>query len=292
MTIVLAMIGLLSGALTGEWLSRRESVHQLAGRIFGRGELVALVGRRGVFDQRLIADEVLRVSAAHTPMKKGEIEHALIALRGQFGDEGSFAAALHANGIWRWQWPRMVAEALRGARWLDEKIARESTVSFDESRYYFDEHQADFVQPLRLRPRHIFLAAPQGSENMEEKRAAMQEIMGRLANGEDFAALAAELSEDEASKSRGGDLGFLASNRVPLEFWNAIEGLPVNGPAAFVQSHLGFHAVQILDVRLPRSMSFEEARPEIEQLMAAQKRRLAAQNMRQQLARQAILVSR
>jgi parvulin-like peptidyl-prolyl isomerase len=294
LTIALVVIALAAGTLTGEFLSKQMKTHRFAGRIFGWGELVAIFHHRGIFDRELIADEVLQVSAAHERVNKGKVDRAMFALRGQFDGERNFATALRANGIWHWQLQKTVASVFRGENWIEERLAKMPVVpSIDEERGYFDEHQIDFSQPLRLRARHIFLAAPQGSDSdvIEEKQAAMEEIMVRLEQGEDFASLAAGVSEDEATKSRGGDLGFFASNRVPQEFWSAIENLPANGPITFVQTHLGFHAIQILDIRLPRMMTFEEVRPEIEQILAEGKRRAEVGKMRKQLAREALLVS-
>jgi foldase protein PrsA len=291
-TFIPGLIFLTAGALTGELLSRTPATHRLFGRLFGRGELVAMVDHRGIFNRDEIADEVLRCSDANVPVNQDELERAMFALRGEFDGDRRFAAALRGNRIWRFELRRMIGDVFRGERSIEEKIALETTVSPDEARRYFDEHQPDFAQPLRVRPRHIFLAAPQGTENVEMKRAAMEEIMARLKGGEDFALLAATASEDEASKGRGGDLGFVAENRVPAEFWTAIENLPVNGPSAMVQSHLGFHAVQVLEVRPARMMIFEEARPEIKQMLASQKRRVTVEQMRQRLARKALLVNR
>jgi PPIC-type PPIASE domain len=290
LTTALALLALGAGALAGEFLSRTPAVHRLAGRAFGRGELVAMVDRRGIFDRDSIADEVLRVSARATPVNKAVLEKAIFALHGEFDGDGKFVATLRANGIWPRQLCGLLTGVLRGDSWLEQKIAPEIGVTTEETQHFFEQH--DFLQPLRLRARHIFLAAPQGSDVIETKRVAMQGIISRLQNGEDFASLAATLSEDEASKSHGGDLGFLASNRVPPEFWNGIENLPVNGPATLVQSHLGFHAVQILDVRSARAMTFEEARPEIAQQLAAEKRLAAVGQKHDQLAREAILVKR
>jgi hypothetical protein len=289
--IVTMVIALVAGVLTGELLSRKAETHKLAGRIFGRGDLVAMFHHRGIFDREMIADEVLHVSARPERVNNTELKRAMFALRGQFGDDRHVATALRAKGMWRWQLREMVADSFRGQEWIEKKIASQIYVSSDEARRYFDQHQPDFAQPLRLRPRHIFLAAPQGSDVIETKRAAMEEIMARLEAGEDFASLATELSEDEATKSRGGDLGFLARDRMPLEFWSAIENLPVNGPVARVQSHLGFHAVQMLEGRPARTMTFEEARPEIQQILAGEKRRAAVAQLPSQLAQQAMLVS-
>jgi PPIC-type PPIASE domain len=289
--VIAIVIALIAGVLTGEFLSRKAETHKFAGRIFGRGDLVAMFHCRGIFDREMIADEVLHVSARPERVNNAELKRARFALRGQFGDDRHFATALRANGMWRWQLCEMVADCFRGQEWMGKKIAAQIYVSSDEARRYFDQHQTDFAQPLRLRPGHIFLAAPQGSDVIETKRAAMEEMMARLEAGEDFASLAAELSEDEATKSRGGDLGFLASDRVPPEFWGAIENLPANGSVAFVRSHLGFHAVQMLEVRPARTMTFEEARPEIQQILAGEKRRAAVAQLRNQLAQEAVLVS-
>jgi hypothetical protein len=291
-SIVLAAVALLAGALVGEFLSTTTEVHRFAGWIFRRGDLVAMFHHRGIFDRELIADQVLQISAAQERLKKDELERALFAVRGQFDGARKFTAALKANGIWRWQLREMIGHVFRGEDWIEDRLARTLALpSTDETRLYFDQHQTDFVQPVRLRVRHIFLAAPEGTDVIETKRAAMEAIMARLEQGEDFASLAAEVSEDEATKSHGGDLGFFASDRVPPEFWSAIENLTVNGPVTLVQSHLGFHAVQVMETRPPRAMTFEEARPEIEQLLADVKRAAAVEKIHDQLAREALLVS-
>jgi PPIC-type PPIASE domain len=292
LTSALVVIALAAGALSGEFLSEKPETHRIAGWIFRRGDLVAMFHHRGIFERERIADEVLQVSSGHGRADKGELERAMVALRGQFDGDRNFAAALRRNGAGRWQLREMMAGTLRGEAWIEQKLALPGPVDQDKARNYFQGHQAEFAQPLRIRPWHIFLAAPQGSDVIEAKRATMEELMRRLQSGEDFASLAAAVSEDEATKSRGGDLGFLASNRVPEEFWEAIENLPVNGPVTLVQSHLGFHAVQILEKRPARAMTFEEARPEIEQRLDGEKRRAAVARLQAQLERAAVLVGR
>ncbi len=291
-TVVLALVIAVAGAMTGEFVSRIAATHRVLGRILGHGELITMVDDRGIFDGEDTAEQVLRISSAHMRPDPREIDRAMRALRGQFGDDRHFAAALRSDEIWKWQLREMVADVCRAEEWMEAKIAPALVTPATEAQNYFQTHQAEFVQPLRIGLRQVFLAAPTGNAAVQQKRAAMQEIVSRLQRGEDFSALAETISEDEASRTRGGDLGWVAANRVPAEFWSAIGNLPVNGPPAFVQSHLGFHAVQILEVRPSRVMSFEEARPEIEQLLADQKRRAAVEQIRAQLAQPVALARR
>ena len=106
----------------------------------------------------------------------------------------------------------------------------------------------------------------------------------RLGRGEDFGELAAAVSEDEASKTHGGDLGFFAASRMPAEFFEAAEQLLPNAPPRFLQSHLGFHALQVTDVHPARPLTLAEATPEISALIAAEKRRRVVAALESELA--------
>ena len=79
---------------------------------------------------------------------------------------------------------------------------------------YYDEHRAAFQEPLRLRASHLFLAAPEGypDDVIERQRALIEQLAKRIANGESFPALIAQFSEDEATKKRDGDLGYFAAD--------------------------------------------------------------------------------
>jgi parvulin-like peptidyl-prolyl isomerase len=210
----------------------------------------------------------------------------LVALRNQFADDRQFRVALQHSGVSQRTLRRALAEAIRGEAWIENQIASQVAVSDAEVQRYFEQHQAELMQPTRIRARHIFLAAPEGStpELMQTKQRAILDIAVRLGRGEDFGELAAAVSEDEASKTHGGDLGFFAANRMPAEFFEAAEQLSPNAPPRFLQSHLGFHALQVTDVHLARPLTLAEATPEISALIAAEKRRSVVAALESELA--------
>jgi len=308
--ILFALFAIAAGGVTGDWLVRLPAVHQAAGRVFQRGQLVALVRQSGVFEadlgarlrekqfcagredfdeaervalrEELIASEALPRNAVATR----DSDPTLVALRNQFADDHQFRAALQRSGVSRRTLRRALAETIRGEDWIESQIASQVAVSDAEVQKYFEQHQAEFMQPTRIRARHIFLAAPEGSapELMQAKQQAILDIAVRLGRGEDFAELAAAVSEDEASKTHGGDLGFFAANRVPAEFFEAAEQLPPNAPPRFLQSHLGFHALQVTDVHPARPLTLAEATPEITALITAEKRRSVVAALESELA--------
>ena len=46
----LALVAFTLGTVTSSWIVRYPAIHRVAGRIFQRGELLALVGQRGIFE--------------------------------------------------------------------------------------------------------------------------------------------------------------------------------------------------------------------------------------------------
>jgi len=286
----------------------------LVGRIFNRGQLVALVGQRGIFEadvqaraqqkqycsgmtgelldpaekialrDEIIATEALRMVAGK--LDGSSVGSQVADLEHQFGDERQFRAALRRSGISQSQLGRLVAETIGGERWIENQIAPRLAMSDEEAQQYFQQHEAQFTQPLRIRARHIFLAAPEGSapEVAETKDRQMLDIAARLGQGEDFVELAATVSEDEASKKNGGDLGFFAADRVPVEFFEAAAELQPDGPPRFLRSHLGFHALQVTDVHPARLLALTESTSEIRALLMAEKRRAAVAAVKSELA--------
>lgn len=92
-------------------------------------------------------------------------------------------------------------------------------------------------------------------KQMEEYNAqALQKAQGiiaRIQNGEDFAQLAKELSEDPGSKDKGGDLGFVKRGVMVPEFENVLfdqlkDGKMTKTP---VKTQFGYHIIQRLESR-------------------------------------------
>ncbi len=85
--------------------------------------------------------------------------------------------------------------------------------------------------------RHILVAS----------KDVADEIVNRLNNGEDFAAIAKELSTDPGSKDNGGDLGWFGKGRMVPEFENAAFALQNTGDISEpINSTHGWHIIQLV----------------------------------------------
>ena len=79
-----------------------------------------------------------------------------------------------------------------------------------------------------------------------ETEAEAQEIYKRLQDGEDFAAVAAEVSKDTGSGANGGDLGWFGRGAMVPEFEKVAFNLEVGEISEPVQSEFGYHIIQVL----------------------------------------------
>ena len=283
--VVLTMAAFLLGLGASELLCRSTAFRDLAGRLAGRGHLVAITNQTGIYETDLggdddssaadlIALENLRRAAANQTIPRARIDREIDLLKAQFGNDKNFEKALREGGLTVSFLCEKVTNQLRGLDWLEKQIQPAGIITEQECRQFYDAHRDLFAQPLRYRASHLFLAAHAETppEDVEEKEKAISAFSARLSQGEGFSQLAMEASEDEASKPRGGDLNYFSETRMPPEFMAEIKKLRVGEISKPIRSHLGFHIAQLTAIKPAHLLSVEEARSEIATVLANERR--------------------
>jgi peptidyl-prolyl cis-trans isomerase D len=167
---------------------------------------------------------------------------------------------------------------------LDQNALRGTIeLTEDELFDYYEANPDEFSQEEQVRARHILLQV--GSERTDQQaEEQMLAIRGRLDAGEDFAALATELSDDPGSKTQGGDLGFFGRGQMIDEFeeaaFNAQPG-EVVGP---VKTNFGYHLIRVEERRDAGRSSFAETQGEIRSRLLAQRAQDLAESKATELA--------
>ena len=89
----------------------------------------------------------------------------------------------------------------------------------------------------------------------------------RLKNGEDFAKVAQEVTEDPSGKANGGDLGYFTKEQMVPEFSDVAFKLDKGQISDPVKTQFGWHVIKVEDKRTKPVPTFDEVKQQIEQFV-------------------------
>ena len=164
-------------------------------------------------------------------------------------------------------------------RWLEQRIAPGIGITDEELRDWFERARAEggYVEPEKIRARQIFVSTVEN--DTDEEKGRIETARRRIVEGEEFAAVAAELSEDERTKQRGGDLNWFSRGRLPEEFTSVVFGQETGQLGRPFKTKIGWHLVEVTDRQAAREVRFEEVKDEIRTHLTNQQERATLQTL-------------
>lgn len=145
-------------------------------------------------------------------------------------------------------------------------LAREISVDEGELRAWFEENRFQYLTNEQRLASHILVEVPEDADGdaVEAARERALAAAERVRGGEDFAAVAREVSDDPGSAGAGGDLGWIEPDQMPTPFEEALFELDVGEVSDPVRTGFGFHVIALRDIQEPRGQTFEQARDQVE----------------------------
>jgi peptidyl-prolyl cis-trans isomerase D len=218
--------------------------------------------------------------------EKVQIEYALVKpaeLASSIHPTDSELSAFYTKNASRYQ----IAEK-RSARYalLDLAKLRESTpVNDDVLRAYYNSHIDQYKVENRAHVEHIlFKTIGKTDAEIAEIRQKAEEVLKKAKSGANFEDLAKKYSEDDGTKAKGGDLGWIVEKQTVPEFEQAAFSVPKGSISDLVKTQYGFHIIKVLDRETAHTKSFEEVRSSIVPLVAEEKAAEQANNISAQMA--------
>ena len=138
-------------------------------------------------------------------------------------------------------------------------------ISEEDIAALYNEQSERFVTEEQRRARHILIQIqPEADENTrKEAMERAQKAMERLQSGEEFGALAKELSEDPGSASQGGDLDFFGKGMMTPAFEAVAFSLPENTLSEIVETPFGLHIIEVTEIRPQQVKSIDQVRDDL-----------------------------
>ena len=180
------------------------------------------------------------------------------------------------------------------------KLDPQSFITGEDLQAYYNEHRGEFKTPEAVKARHILKKFPDNAtdeQKVEVKAEAeklLETVKAAIAEGEDFAELAKEHSEDLGSAPQGGALhgrnpdlpqgDYFARGDMVQPFEKAaFDELAPGEVSDLVESSFGYHIIKLEEKRPEEIQPFSQARSEIHdklvQIVGADQAKTVADNL-------------
>ena len=203
---------------------------------------------------QLIRRAVLEPQAedAGIEVTEQEVTDRMNEIEGSFDSPDAFQEALKEQGLDEDRLRVLVRDNL-----LESDLKTEVTKSVEPSeadlRGYYNEHLDDFTQ---TRSQHILVDSKTQANDLYNQ---LQAIPPKQVD-EVFAQLAKKFSQDEATASKGGDLGFKSADELGPDYSQVADTLDIGEIARPLQTQQGFEIIRVTD---RRTTPFEDVRGDI-----------------------------
>jgi peptidyl-prolyl cis-trans isomerase SurA len=204
-----------------------------------------------------------------------------------------FQAALKQEGLSLLELRHSLERQMLVSRVQQTEVMSKISVTEDEAKAYYEKHKEQFTTPSAITLREILVSVPGTEKGFnaaqdEEAKAKAEEIRKRLLAGEPFPRLAADLS-DAPSKANGGLIGPINSTDIAPALRDMIRKMQPGDLTETMRTTRGYQILKLESKTDEKVKSFEEARAEIGDRVADEKRRGELQKYIEKLRVQAIV---
>jgi len=176
------------------------------------------------------------------------------------------------GGLMGWrefvQLPTIFADAVKSLKAGEVAGVLRSAAGFHIVRVNDRRGHVGEAMVTQTRARHILIKTSELTSENDAKERILK-LLDRVENKADFAEIARLQSED-ASASRGGDLGWLSPGDTVPEFEKAMDALKPGQISPPVRSPFGWHLIQVIE-RRNQDMSQQQQRMRARQALREQK---------------------
>jgi parvulin-like peptidyl-prolyl isomerase len=119
----------------------------------------------------------------------------------------------------------------------------------------YEQNKTAFVAPDMVRFKHIFIDTRNltSGEEKSQARSRAEDIARELRNGTSFDDLVVKYSDDQSSRYKGGDFGYLRRDDqarrqlLGREFFEAPFKMELGEISGVLQSNIGFHIIRVTE---------------------------------------------
>jgi parvulin-like peptidyl-prolyl isomerase len=191
---------------------------------------------------------------------KEKITQQIEKFKKRFKSSKEYKKALETQGVSEEQLRAKVEKELLAQAAFNRAVTEKAKISDEAVKEYYDKNASRFKQPESVKLRLI--------STKEEQKA--RDISAKLKEGDDFADLASNLSED-SYRVRGGDVGYMHKGRMLPEIDEAAFKMKAGEVSEPIKADDSWFIIKVEDRKPEHQMSFNEIKGRLKKELEAEK---------------------
>ena len=215
----------------------------------------------------MISEELIVQAARDAKLKvePKEINAAIDEIKKQNNlDDSGLKQALAMQGFTLATYKRDVKRQIMRMRSINMLVRPRVTITDEDVRARYDEMSRRSAAVSKVHLKHVLIELAQRSEEQVARaKSRAAEVIEQAKNGKAFAELAKQYSDDRATVTSGGDLGWIERGSLPTE-WEVIvfsmDKGEVRGP---ISGPNGLHVFYVEDLKKSDLKPFAELKEQL-----------------------------
>jgi peptidyl-prolyl cis-trans isomerase SurA len=214
-------------------------------------------------DGKLMEQEAKELKLSVT---SDEIERAVQQVKDQNHlDDASFTEALKQQGFTMEAYRKTLRDQILRLKVISTAVRSRVSVGDDEVRSYYQQNARQMQGDRQAHLRQILIAVPDGASeaDAEQKKRVAEKVVDLARGGTQFAELAKQYSDDDATKGSGGDLGFIGKGVMVDALDEAVAAMEAGDVRGPIRTSRGWVVLQLVERKSGDLRPFDEVKEQL-----------------------------
>jgi peptidyl-prolyl cis-trans isomerase SurA len=204
-------------------------------------------------------------------------------------DDATFKAALEQQGFTLEGYRKTLKKQILELKVVNTAVRSRVTVSDDEVKTYYHQNEKLVAGDRQSHLRQILIAVPDKASDADAatKKRVATKVVELARSGTSFSELAKQYSDDDGTKSAGGDLGWVGKGVLVDALDDAMQAMEPNDVRGPIRTDRGWVILQMVERKSGDIKPFEEIKEQLRKQLYDQQVEKAQQSWLRELRKKA-----